>query len=98
MNTKNERFSFREMEQIAVRFAVSCMEGYDGSFGDYMLTMPKDWRINLKRVAKQQSNIKDYHRMTTTPHFLCRDLNISKSNSEDNGCNCGQPSCSFGCS
>ena len=97
MNTTNERFSFREMEQIAVQFAISCMKGYKGSFEDYMLTIPKDWRINLKRVSNQETNIEDYHRMTTTPHFLCRDLKISKSNSRDSDCNCGQPSCSLCC-
>jgi len=59
------------------------------------LTIPKDWRINLKRVSNQETNIEDYHRMTTTPHFLCRDLKISKSNSRDSDCNCGQPSCSL---
>ena len=98
MNTTNERFSFREMEQIAVRFAISCMKGYEGSFEDYILTLPKDWRINLKRVSKEKSDIKDYHRRTTTPHLFFRDLKISKSNSRDNDCNCGQPSCTFGCS
>ena len=98
MNATNEIFSFREMEQIAVQFAISCMKGYEGSFGDYMLTIPKDWRINLKRVSNQETNIEDYHRMITTPHFLCRDLKISKSNSRDSDCNCGQPSCTFGCS
>jgi hypothetical protein len=95
MNTTNERFSFREMEQVAVQFAISCVKGYKGSFEDYMLTIPKDWRINLKRVSNQETNIEDYHRMTTTPHFLCRDLKISKSNSRDSDCNCGQPSCSL---
>jgi len=95
MNTTNERFSFREMEQVAVQFAISCVKGYKGSFEDYMLTIPKDWRINLKRVSNQETNIEDYHRMTTTPHFLCRDLRISKSNSRDSDCNCGQPSCSL---
>jgi hypothetical protein len=95
MNTTNERFSFREMEQVEVQFAISCVKGYKGSFEDYMLTIPKDWRINLKRVSNQETNIEDYHRMTTTPHFLCRDLKISKSNSRDSDCNCGQPSCSL---
>ncbi len=95
MENINKRFYFREMEFIAVEFAISCMRGYKGSFEDYMLTIPKDWRINLKRVSNQETNIEDYHRMTTTPHFLCRDLKISKSNSRDSDCNCGQPSCSL---
>ena len=99
MDTTNKRFSFREMEFIAVEFAKSCMRGYEGSFEDYMSTeVHKDWRFNLKRVAKQETNIKDYHRMITTPRFLWRDLKISKSNSSDSDCSCGQPSRSFGCS
>lgn len=99
MNTTNKRFSFREMEFIAVEFAKSCMRGYEGSFEDYMSTeVHKDWRPILKRAmeVEQKTNIQDFHRMITTPHFLCRDLKISKSNSSD--CNCGQPSCTFGCS
>jgi hypothetical protein len=67
------------------------MKGYKGSFEDYMLSIPKNWRINLKRADKQKTNIEDYHRMTTTPYFLCKDFNVSKSNSRDG--DCGQPSC-----
>jgi hypothetical protein len=95
MIKKNERFSFKEMEHIAVEFAISCVKGYKGSFEDYMLTVHKDWRVILKTVSKQETNIKDYHRMITTPYFLCRDLKISKSNIRDSDCNCGQPSCSL---
>lgn len=96
MDTTNKRFSFREMEFIAVEFAKSCMRGYEGSFEDYISTeVRKDWRINLKKVSNQETNIEDFHRMITTPYFLCRDLNISKSNSRDSDCNCGQPSCSL---
>lgn len=91
---KNERFSFSETEYIAVQFAISCMKGYKGSFKDYMSTeVHKNWRYNLKRVSKQKTNIEDFHRMITTPYFLCKDLNISKSNSRDGDCNCDQPSC-----
>jgi hypothetical protein len=96
-NMKNGRFSFREMEVIAVEFAINCLNGYNGSFSDYMNSVNKNWRKNLKRIDKQETNIKDFHRMTTTPNFF-RKLNISESNNIDNDCNCGQPSCTFGCS
>ena len=98
MENINKRFSFREMEFIAVEFAKSCMRGYEGSFEDYMSTeVRKDWRPLLKRAMEieQKTNIKDYHRMVTTPHHLCRNLKISKTNSRDSDCNCGQPSCSL---
>ncbi len=95
---KNERFSFIEMEHIAVEFAVECMRGYEGSFEDYMETLRKDWRTILKKVSKQETSISDIHKMITTPSYRCRKLNISMENGIDNGCNCGQPSCTFGCS
>lgn len=99
MENKNKRFSFAEMEFIAVEFAKSCIRGYEGSFEDYFSTeIRKDWRPLLKKVRamEQKTNIEDYHRMVTTPYYLCKDLKISKVNSSD--CNCGQPSCTFGCS
>jgi hypothetical protein len=94
---KNGRFSFIEMEHIAVGFAVECMKGYDGSFEDYIEMLNKDWRTILKKVSKQETNIFDYHRMITTPSQLCRKLNISITNDRDSDCNCGQPGCTFGC-
>lgn len=87
------------MEFIAVEFTKDCMRGYKGSFEDYFSTeVRKDWRPLLKRarVIEQKTNIKDFHRMITTPYYMCRDLKMSTSNSSD--CNCGQPSCTFGCS
>lgn len=68
MENKNKRFSFVEMEFIAVEFAKSCIRGYE----DYFSTeIRKDWRPLLKkaRLIEQKTNIEDFHRMITTPYF-----------------------------
>ena len=95
---KKERFSLREMEHIAVNFAITCLNGYTGSFEDYMASCRSDWRKILKKQEVQKSNIEDLHRLSTTPNYLCRPTNISMDSHSGNECNCGQPSCTFGCS
>lgn len=49
LNPTKERFSFREMEHIAVNYAISCQKGYSGSFRDYMKGINKNWRGLLKK-------------------------------------------------
>lgn len=56
MSDKNssERFSFREMEHVAVNYAISCEKGYRGSFRSYYAGMQRDWRKWLKNKDKEQ--------------------------------------------
>lgn len=49
LNPTKERFSFREMEHIAVNYAITCQKGYTGSFRDYMKGINKNWRELLKK-------------------------------------------------
>ena len=49
LNPTKERFSFREMEHIAVNYAITCQKGYSGSFRDYMKGINKNWRELLKK-------------------------------------------------
>ncbi len=49
-----ERFSLREMEHIAINYAITCMKGFDGSFNDYMKGVKKDWRRWLKNEDKKR--------------------------------------------
>jgi hypothetical protein len=51
---KNKRYSFREMEHIAVNYAISCLKGYDGTFRDYMKGVKEDWREWLKKEDKRK--------------------------------------------
>ena len=52
LNPTNERFSFREMEHIAVNYAIHCLKGYEGSFRDYYYGIFSDWRKWLKQQDK----------------------------------------------
>lgn len=92
---KKERYSFGEMEFVAVEFAKECLRGFEGSFEDYFNSLDKRWRKIFKHVSKQETNIKDFHRMVTTPYLLVKKSYISEVT--DNNCGCGQPSCTFGC-
>jgi len=49
LNPTKERFSFREMEHIAINYAITCMKGYDGSFRKYYFGVKNDWRKWLKK-------------------------------------------------
>lgn len=49
-----ERFSLREMEHISVNYAITCMNGFDRSFMDYMAGIKKDWRGWLKNEDKKR--------------------------------------------
>lgn len=49
LNPTNERFSFREMEHIAVNYAIHCEKGYKGSFRSYYKGVKSDWRKWLKQ-------------------------------------------------
>jgi hypothetical protein len=48
-----ERYSFREMEHIAVNYAIHCAKGYEGSFRDYFKGVKTDWRKLLKDKDKE---------------------------------------------
>lgn len=55
LNPTKERFSFREMEHIAVNYAITCQKGYTGSFRDYMEGINKNWREYLKKRDLEES-------------------------------------------
>ena len=55
LNPTNERFSFREMEHIAVNYAITCQKGYEGTFRDYYRGVMKDWRKWLKQKDKENT-------------------------------------------
>jgi hypothetical protein len=79
---KNKRYSFREMEHIAVNYAISCLKGYDGTFRDYMKGVKEDWREWLKEEDKRKGLDED---IETTEEFY--------KNYVSNGCDCLQASC-----
>lgn len=53
LNATKERFSFREMEHIAVNYAIHCLKGFDGTFRDYYAGVNNDWRKQLKQKDKE---------------------------------------------
>jgi hypothetical protein len=54
LNPTKERFSFREMEHIAVNYAIHCLKGYDGTFRNYYFDVRNDWRKWLKQKDKEK--------------------------------------------
>jgi hypothetical protein len=90
--SKEKKFSFREMEHIAINYAISCQKGYSGSFRDYMEGIYKDWRKWLKKKDKEYG-IKNHQEM---PYIPVKDI-VTKKDVEDeyysNGCDCLQMSC-----
>ena len=58
LNPTKERFSFREMEHIAVNYAIHCLKGYDGTFRDYYSDVRNDWRKWLKQKDKENYETK----------------------------------------
>ena len=72
-----KKYSFEEMEFVAVEFAKECLRGFEGSFEDYFNNLDKRWRKVFKHVSKQETSIKDFHRMVTTPYLLVKKSNIA---------------------
>lgn len=54
LNPIKEKFSFREMEHIAVNYAIHCLKGYNGTFRDYYFGVKSDWRKWLKQKDKEK--------------------------------------------
>lgn len=50
---KEERFSLREMEHMAINFAMARNNGFTGNFLDYYSRIRKDWRKWLKKMDKE---------------------------------------------
>lgn len=92
-----EKFSFREMEHIAVNYAITCQKGYTGSFRDYMKSINKDWRKWLKDRDKEESkktNIK--YKYIPAKKAVAQKKDIAEEyykNYVSNGCDCLQMSC-----
>lgn len=55
LNPTKERFSFREMEHIAINYAITCNKGYCGSFRQYYNGVRKDWRKWLKKKDNENT-------------------------------------------
>ena len=55
---KKERFSLREMEHMAVNFAIVREKGFKGTFLDYYALISPTWRKWLKKMDKEH-NTKD---------------------------------------
>lgn len=90
LNPTKERFSFREMEHIAVNYAITCQKGYTGTFRDYMKGINKDWRKWLKERDKDE--IKQVH--TEYRYIPVSDATKKfYKNYVSNGCDCLQMSC-----
>lgn len=89
-----ERYSFREMEHIAVNYAITCLNGYKGSFRDYMKGVKKDWRKWLKEEDKRRGVKKVIVEDTKKEPVV-----VSETTKEfykdyvSNGCDCLQMSC-----
>ena len=97
LNPTKERFSFREMEHIAVNYAITCQNGYYGSFRDYMRGINKDWRKWLKEKDLEESK-----KVHTEYQYIPISESITKKNDYaeeyykdyvSNGCDCLQMSC-----
>ena len=58
LNPTKERFSFREMEHIAVNYAIHCLKGYDGTFRNYYTGINSDWKKWLKQKDKENYETK----------------------------------------
>ena len=54
LNPTKERFSFREMEHIAVNYAISCQKGFVGTFREWYFGGKSDWRKWLKQEDKKR--------------------------------------------
>jgi len=52
LNPTKEKFSFREMEHIAVNYSIHCLKGYNGTFRDYYNGVFPEWRKWLKQQDK----------------------------------------------
>lgn len=100
----NEKFSFREMEHIAVNYAITCQKGYTGSFRDYMNGVNKDWRKWLKKRDKEESKkvnteyqyISVKEAVTSVKEAVTPKKDIAEEYYKDyvsNGCDCLQMWC-----
>lgn len=97
INRTKERFSFREMEHIAVNYAITCQKGYTGSFRDYMKGINKNWRRWLKERDLEESK-KVHSECQSIP--VVKVVDQRKDAAEEyykdyvsNGCDCLQMSC-----
>lgn len=93
----NEKFSFREMEHIAVNYAITCQKGYTGSFRDYMKGIDKNWREWLKKKDKEENKkIKTKYKYISVKEAVTPKKDIAEEYYKDyvsNGCDCLQMWC-----
>ena len=101
MNTpikfEKEKFSFQEMEHIAVNYAITCQKGYTGSFRDYMKSINKDWRKWLKkRDLEESKKVHIEYQYIPVDKAVTKKKDVAEDFYKDyvsNGCDCLQMSC-----
>jgi hypothetical protein len=97
LNPTKEKFSFREMEHIAVNYAIIYQKGYTGTFRDYMKGINKDWRKWLKEKDLEESKKVDTkYQYIPINEVITQRKDVAEEFYKDyvsNGCDCLQMSC-----